>query len=88
MKIKPDQIPDEVVNTLLSGLQHWMDVKQAFAAALNAWPGAWAIPIYSDPKTMLHLPLATEMRFPEPPALTENPDDRDPFGPPVGKEAI
>ena len=33
------------------------EARAAIAAALSVWPGAWAVPMYSDPKTMLHLPL-------------------------------
>jgi hypothetical protein len=69
--IKPDQIPDEVVEaaaraawklkdqrlweTLKATQPNWRDeAREALAAALNAWPGAFLYPLN---KTRLILPL-------------------------------
>jgi len=39
--IRPDQIPDEVVEALRENILHDCSFKHAIAAALNAWPGAF-----------------------------------------------
>lgn len=36
--IKPEQVPDEVLNALLMSLRLRKGGKEAIAAALNAWP--------------------------------------------------
>ena len=62
--IRPDQIPDEVKRAMRVAWARRNNsdapektMADLAAAALSAWPGAWAVPMYSDPKTMLHLPL-------------------------------
>lgn len=37
--IKPEQIPDEVLEVLRENILHDCSFKHAIAAALNAWPG-------------------------------------------------
>jgi hypothetical protein len=60
--IRPDQIPDEVVEALRENILHDCSFKHAIAAALNAWPGAhertddWCTP----PDHNLILPLTQE----------------------------
>ncbi len=63
--IRPEQIPDEVVDALHSSLaddgdtltEVW-DCRVAIAAALNAWPGANTGPnLYHRMDAILHLPL-------------------------------
>lgn len=48
--IKPDQIPDEVVEAAADEVQDWTGVSRdsathiaraVIAAAVNAWPGGW-----------------------------------------------
>jgi len=43
--IKPEQIPDEVIHTACEeyGGGHFVDMKHAIAAAINAWPNACRI---------------------------------------------
>ncbi len=66
--IKPDQIPDEVVEALHS-LFAWIGnsdgAREAIAAALNAWPqmhvGApWVIGVPNAPSIILPLPQEGE----------------------------
>ena len=54
--IDAKQIPDEVDDALVDALQGGMGVKQALAAALNAWPGA-QFKMNGAMRTFLILPL-------------------------------
>jgi len=64
--LKPEQIPDEVVEAAAKTLMDpdypnswpaWMDeARAALAAALNAWPDAEARPTFGPSRIILPLP--------------------------------
>lgn len=60
--IKPEQIPDEVVEALLDTSNVAQPWKHAIAAAINAWPGAFqtTTQINRDATEVLILPLTQE----------------------------
>jgi hypothetical protein len=64
--IKPEQIPDEVVERLCEGLSYWdrEATRAALAAALNAWPGMVERHFPNDPTRVpgVFLPLPKEPR--------------------------
>ena len=55
--IKPEQIPDEVVEALLDTSNVAQPWKHAIAAAINAWPGMFTYKYHDDTTTALILPL-------------------------------
>jgi len=66
--LKPEQVPDEVVATLVNALYDnrvdvaWSDARAALAAALAAWPGV-TVNTHHDNMgeyNAIHLPLSTE----------------------------
>lgn len=58
--IRADQIPDEAMNALLRALQLRKGGREAFAAALNAWPGVYPVNYGGDEPPFLVLPLPKE----------------------------
>ena len=56
--IKPEQIPDEVVTIAWDAFDGTESMKEAIAAAINAWPGAWGECYFVE--EWISLPLTEE----------------------------
>lgn len=58
--LKPEQIPDEVAEALITTLhgKPGLPYREAIAAAINAWPGAFRGNEWPNLKPIISLPLA------------------------------
>ena len=59
--IRPDQIPDEVVEAMwVAHFEKGKSYRAAIAAAINAWPNGDVVGKYDNDDTALLLPLPQE----------------------------